>query len=205
MKKRWLLPMLLLSLLLCSTAHAAYWFGEEGGHRLHRDPYCSHRDVQLQEPFAYAVKIDSMQTLYASDMWTVCSNCYVSTMEEADAPLPSDFRQVFEATLEEKAAMLPGVWMLPRKRAISEEEARAIAVNYVAAVPAFAQYLNDENFQPRCLTSVFSYDACERDAFDHRATYKVLIMTEDMEDVGYVRVDALTGEMYGAVLLAGEE
>ena len=205
MRKRLFSIVLLLSLLLCSTAHAAYWFGEEGGHRLHRDPYCSHREVKLQEPFAYAVKIDSMQTLYASGMWTVCSNCYVSTMEETDAPLPSDFRQVFDATLEEKAAMLPGVWMLPRKGAISEEEARVIAVTYVASVPAFAQHLSDGSSPPQCLTSVFCYDACEVDTFDHRATYKVLIMTEDMEDVGYVRVDAMTGEMYGARLLAGEE
>ena len=112
-KSRIFLTILLALLLLWNTAGAAVWFGDTDEHRLHRDPYCSQRQFVFREPFAHAFWFEDMESLYADGNWVVCGDCFVETDANPVVSLPDSFRLLWNASLEEKAAMLPGVWTLP--------------------------------------------------------------------------------------------
>ncbi len=198
---KWKLVLLTLAFVLVwNTAFASAWFGEEGGYMLHRDPYCSHRQVKLREPFAHAFRFDSIQSLYEDGQRTPCTYC--CGFPEAEAVLPESFRLLWNATVEEKAAMLPGVWTLPSQGAVSPETAYLAAKEYAAVNPDFRQYLDS---QLRCTASVMHYDASGMTEEQQRETYKVLLTTTKMEDIGIVYVDALTGQVYGAVSMPSPE
>lgn len=174
------------------------WFAEAGGHQLHRDPYCSYRHTLLKEPFAHTRWFSSMQALYESGLWTVCGHCAVYEQSQSQPQLPASFRLLWNASLEEKAAMLPGVWTLPSAAAVSPETAVDAAKTYAARIPEFVPYLGS---QVICTASVFHYDAGSAQPQEDRETYKVLLMSTLMEPLGIVLVDALTGEVYGARMM----
>lgn len=176
------------------THEQRLWFGEANSHQLHRDPYCSHRQLLLKEPFAHTRWFSSMQALNESGLWTVCSHCAAD--EQSRLPqLPASFRLLWNASLEEKAAMLPGVWTLPSAAAVSPEAAADAAKAYAAQILEFAPYLDS---QVICSASVFHYDSGSAQPQESRETYQVLLMSTLMEPLCIVSVDALTGEVYGA-------
>ncbi len=203
MKKQIVLACVLTLLMtfVCTTASAAVWFGEADSHRLHRDPYCSRRAVEFREPFAHAQTFDSLQSMYSSGDWLPCSWCGGAAVLDPVIPLPESFRLLWNASLAEKALMLPGVWTLPSEEAVPEAVAYAAAKAYVSSVPVFARYLDEVDGQLMCTVSLLHYDACPSGETEYRETYKVLVTTVRWEAVGIVYIDALTGEVYGATLM----
>ena len=174
------------------------WFGEAQGHRLHRDPYCGDRPVSMQEPFAHTRYFDSLQAMNDSCLWTVCTRCGGGGLAADAVQLPDSFHRLWNASLAEKARMLPGVWSLPSAQAVPEDQAYAIAKEYVSRVPAFVPYLDKVDGEWLCTASLLHYDACAAGEDAVRETYKVLITSVLREPVCIVYVDALTGEVYGA-------
>lgn len=167
---------------------------------LHQDPYCFGRNVSFREPFAHVRYFDSFESLYGSG-WLACSQCSGPSAPDPGIPLPESFRLLWNASLAEKALMLPGVWTLPSELAVPEAVAYAAAKDYAARTPAFAQYLDEVDGERLCTVSLLHYDACGAGADQRREVYKALVTTIRWESVGIVTVDALTGEVCGAALM----
>lgn len=146
---------LILVIMLCigTTAHAAIWFGEENGHTLHRDPFCRNRSLNIPNPFEHTFDYENAQAVTDSGEWLVCTNCYTDSFANPKEAFPESFSDIWNASLEEKAAMVPGVWTLPLEQAISPEEAYQTAKACAAANPELSQYLNADNM---CTASVFT-------------------------------------------------
>lgn len=184
-----------LFILTCPLfAHATIWFGEENGHTLHRDPFCKSRWLSTPNPFACVFDYENAQAVYNSGEWLVCSDCYLDFFTDSEERIPESFSNIWNASLEEKALMLPGVWTLPTEQAISPEEAYQTAKEGAAANPELSRYLNADAL---CTVSVFHYDAAGTHAMEQRETYKALVTTPLQEPIGVVLIDALSGEVYG--------
>ena len=184
-----------LFILTCPLfAHATIWFGEENGHTLHRDPFCKSRWLSTPNPFACVFDYENAQAVYNSGEWLVCSDCYLDFFTDSEERIPESFSNIWNASLEEKALMLPGVWTLPTEQAISSEEAYRTAKESAAANPELSRYLNADAL---CTVSVFHYDAAGTHAMEQRETYKALVTTPLREPIGVVLIDALSGEVYG--------
>lgn len=186
----------LMLLCLSAPAQAALWFGDSGVPRLHRDPYCTWRNWAVPDPYETIYPFDSLQSLYGSG-WMPCAHCSVYASDDPRTASPDSFSAVWNATLEEKAAMLPGVWTLPSSGAISADEAFLIAKAYVASAPAFGRALNSKGL---CTVCIMHYDAASAHPQEQRETYKALVTTTLREPVGLVYIDALTGEVYCAIV-----
>ena len=184
-----------LFILTCPLfAQATIWFGEENGHTLHRDPFCKSRWLSTPNPFACVFDYENAQAVYNSGEWLVCSDCYLDFFTDSEERIPESFSNIWNASLEEKALMLPGVWTLPTEQAISPEEAYQTAKECAAANPELSRYLNADAL---CTVSVFHYDAAGTHAMEQRETYKALVTTPLREPIGVVLIDALSGEVYG--------
>lgn len=188
--------LLMLAFVLGFSTHAdaTIWFGEENGHRLHRDHFCRNRSLNIPNPFEHTFDYEDAQAVYNSGEWLVCSNCYTDFFANSEESIPQSFNDIWNASLEEKSAMLPGVWTLPSDQAISAEEAYQTAKECAAANPELSRYLNANAL---CTVSVFHYDAASTHAMEQRETYKALITTPLREPIGVVLIDALSGEVYG--------
>lgn len=181
-------------LALSTHAYATIWFGEENGHRLHRDPFCKSRWLSTPNPFACVFDYENAQAVYNSGEWLVCSDCYIDFFIDSDESIPESFSDIWNASLEERALMLPGVWTLPTEQAISPEETYQTAKESAVANPELSRYLNTDAL---CTVSVFHYDAAGTHAMEQRETYKALVTTPLREPIGVVLIDALSGEAYG--------
>ena len=189
-----------LFILTCPLfAHATIWFGEENGHTLHRDPFCKSRWLSTPNPFACVFDYENAQAVYNSGEWLVCSDCYIDFFTDSEESNPESFSDIWNASLEERALMLPGVWTLPTEQAISPEEAYQAAKEGVAANPELSRYLNADAL---CTVSVFHYDAAGTHAMEQRETYKALVTTPLLEPIGVVLIDALSGEVYGVKVVS---
>lgn len=191
---------LILVIMLCmgTTAHATIWFGEENGHRLHRDPFCRNRGLNNPNPFEHTFDYEDAQAVYNSGELLVCTNCYTDSFANPKETFPESFSDIWNASLEEKSTMLPGVWTLPSERAISPEEAYQTAKECAASNPELSRYLNADAL---CTVSVFHYDAASAHTMEQRETYKALVTTPLREPVGVVLIDALSGEVYGVKVI----
>lgn len=184
-----------LFILTCPPfAHATVWFGEENGHTLHRDPFCKSRWLSTPNPFDCVFDYENAQAVYNSGEWLVCSDCYIDFFTDSEESIPESFSDIWNASLEERTLMLPGVWTLPTEQAISPEEAYQTAKEGAAANPELSRYLNADAL---CTVSVFHYDAAGTHAMEQRETYKALVTTPLREPIGVVLIDALSGEVYG--------
>ena len=189
-----------LFILTCPLfAHATIWFGEENGHTLHRDPFCKSRWLSTPNPFACVFDYENAQAVYNSGEWLVCSDCYIDFFTDSEESNPESFSDIWNASLEERALMLPGVWTLPTEQAISPEEAYQAAKEGVAANPELSRYLNADAL---CTVSVFHYDAAGTHAMEQRETYKALVTTPLLEPIGVILIDALSGEVYGVKVVS---
>ena len=189
-----------LFILTCPLfAHATIWFGEENGHTLHRDPFCKSRWLSTPNPFDCVFDYENAQAVYNSGEWLVCSDCYIDFFIDSDESIPESFSDIWNASLEERALMLPGVWTLPTEQAISPEEAYQAAKEGVAANPELSRYLNADAL---CTVSVFHYDAAGTHAMEQRETYKALVTTPLLEPIGVILIDALSGEVYGVKVVS---
>lgn len=195
---------LILTIMLCfgARAYASVWFGEENSPTLHRDPFCRSRGLNIPNPFAQTFEYESAQAVYASGEWLVCTRCYTDSFDHPVEPFPEDFASIWNASLEEKAAMLPGVWTPPSEHAISPEEAYQTAKACAASNPELSQYLNAEGL---CTVSVFHYDAAGAHATEQRETYKALVTTPLREPLGVIMIDAITGAVYGTEVIPYED
>ena len=181
-------------LALSTHAYATIWFGEENGHRLHRDPFCRNRGLNTPNPFEHTFDYEDAQAVYNSGELLVCTNCYMDSFANSEESIPQSFCDIWNASLEEKASMLPSVWTLPSDQAISPEEAYQTARECASANPELSRYLNADAL---CTVSVFHYDAAGTHAMEQRETYKALVTTPLREPIGVVLIDALSGEVYG--------
>ena len=189
-------------LALSTYAYATVWFGEENGHRLHRDPFCKSRWLSTPNPFACVFDYENAQAVYNSGEWLVCSDCYTDSFASPKEPFPESFSDIWNASLEEKALMLPGVWTLPSEQAISAEEAYQTAKVCAATNPELSRYLNADAM---CTVSIFHYDAAGKHAMEQRETYKVLVTTPLREPISVILIDALSGEVYGVNVIPYED
>ena len=99
-----------LFILTCPLfAQATILFGEENGHTLHRDPFCKSRWLSTPNPFACVFDYENAQAVYNSGEWLVCSDCYLDFFTDSEERIPESFSNIWNASLEEKALMLPGV------------------------------------------------------------------------------------------------
>ena len=183
-----------LFILTCPLfAHATIWFGEENGHTLHREPFCRKRSLYIPNPFAHTFDYENAQAVTDSGEWLVCTNCYTDSSANPKETFPESFSDIWNASLEEKASMLPGVWTLPSEQAISPEEAYQTAKGCAASNPELSRYLNADRL---CTVSVFHYDTAGTHTIEQRETYKALVTTPLREPIGVVLIDALSGEVY---------
>ena len=195
---------LVLVIMLCmgTTAHATIWFGEENGHRLHRDPFCRNRGLNNPNPFENTFDYEDAQAVYNSGELLVCTYCYTDSFANPKETFPESFSDIWNASLEEKALMLPGVWTLPSEQAISAEEAYQTAKACVATNPELSRYLNADAM---CTVSIFHYDAAGKHDMEQRETYKVLVTTPLREPISVILIDALSGEVYGVNVIPYED
>lgn len=99
--------------------------------------------------------------------------------------------QVWNATLEEKAAVLPGVWTSPSANALSPEEAWARATAFIEGSAAIMGHFPSGVYTD----CIYHYDTAG-DPQLAREHYRVLVTTPLQEPVAIIYVDALTGEIY---------
>lgn len=195
-KRRFLCLMAFLLALGVSGARASLWFAE--GHRLHRDPLCD-RFAFSGGLHAPAVEFGSMDEVYGAYLLP-CSHCFVPPVSN-QAAQPGGFaffdgsmlQAVGNASLEEKALLLPGVWTLPSPKALSQDEALEAAQAYVEQNRSL---LPTEGPFSLHLTH---YDT-GRDVQERRETYRALVFSPQQEPVALLYMDALSGEVYGAIV-----
>ena len=156
-------------------APVTWYYNPNGGRFYHRDQNCSSIHSYLL-PLS-GIYVDESRTWQPDNP---CSSCgYAPTLLRA----PSDPNGL-NATIEEKAALLPGIWTLPGKDAISFSAAADAAHAYLLTI------LPKETYRLYTL----HYDQCSPEG--PRETWKVIATTELGHPVCVVYVDALTGEVY---------
>lgn len=116
--------------------------------------------------------------------------------------LPQDLQniaQVWNATLEEKAALLPGVWTLPSADALSPDAIWDAATAFIESSPALMAH-----FPSGLYTACLCHYHTASDPSLAREHYRVLVTTVLQEPVGLVYVDALTGEVFGQKIVEAQ-
>ena len=170
-------------------------FGDSNEHRLHRDPFCRNRSIYVNYPFLDNYEYKNIQAVWESGEWLICTACYFELSEHPAKAFPKDVNIIWNASLVEKAAMLPGVWTLPSEHAISPDAVLRIAQEYAAKNPELLRYLDSGVHQE---IFVFHYDVAGPHEKEQRETYKALVTTSQRETLGIILIDALSGDVYGA-------
>lgn len=153
------------------------------GKQLHTDPNCA-AESKAHLPLLGAVHRE------AAD-WSHCNACPVCAPDYAFWQSDLD---IGNATLDEKAKMLPGVWTLPSAEAISAEEAQRIARQYIGKPDSPLNRFSPE----RDMTYVFHYDTGTIWS-DIRETYRIIVIDSEQVPVAMIYVDAVSGEVYTAI------
>ncbi|MDD3336540.1 MAG: hypothetical protein PHI98_13665 [Eubacteriales bacterium] len=163
-----------------------YYYNPDGGKLLHVDPNCASVS-KAYLPLKGTVGADDSASLSKFGFCPVCAHSQTAT---ASLGALSYFD-----TLEQKAALLPGVWTLPSSRALSEQRVYDIAKAYVENQPKMMKRFSNGLFT----VGVMHYDVGSQ-AHPTEA-YKALITTVLAAPVAILSLDALTGEVYSALLL----
>ena len=154
-----------------------WYHNPDGGTKLHRDPDCMSVSAKYK-PLAVAKQLPAD---------TVPDNaCSICGGDKGIRYLMDSI--VWNATPEERAELLPGVWTVPSAEAISEEEAIAIAKEKASAYSDAAVHS----------AMALHYDT---DGFGNpRKTWRVLVATTLQHPVCVIYLDAKTGEYLGAMI-----
>ena len=163
-----------------ASAEATFvtWYSNpEGGAYLHRDPDCPSVSENYK-PMAEAAQLPQGELPE-----NPCSYC--GRAAQVDYLFDS---AVWNATPEERAALLPGVWTVPSENAIPAEQAARIAENIAAAYSRKTVHA--------VLPLHYDHDA----QGNPRETWQVVVATTLQHPVCVVYLDALTGEHLGAHL-----
>ena len=149
------------------------YYNPAGGTKLHRNPDCP----SVARKYKPMRNINEAIGPIPQEHCNFCGPRFMTS--------PADVYG-WNATPEEKALILPGVWSVP-----SED-----AIHYSAAADAAYEFLLSRLPKPRehYAMSVAHYDQVSPD--ENRATFKVIVTTAFREPVCIVYVDALTGEIY---------
>ena len=149
------------------------YYNPAGGTKLHRNPDCP----SVARKYKPMRNINEAIGPIPQEHCNFCGPRFMTS--------PADIYG-WNATPEEKALILPGVWTVP-----SEE-----AIHYSAAADAAYEFLLSRLPKPReyYAMSVAHYDQVAPDT--PRATYKVIVTSAFRSPVGIVYVDALTGEVF---------
>nr|MBR4281414.1 hypothetical protein [Clostridia bacterium] len=154
-----------------------WYYNPDGGKFLHRDPECASVS-QKYKPMTGTVVAERPDLMPENP----CSFCGSAQQVLRG---PSDTFG-WNATPDEKAAFLSGVWTAPS----------AEAVHFSIAASAATDFLQTLHPQETYVMSVAHYDHGGPDEGKNRATYKVIVTTLLRHPVCIVYVDALTGEVY---------
>ena len=177
------------------SSNGTIWFGESNGHVLHRDPFCRNRSIHVANPFIDNYEYKDSQAVWESGEWMICTACHFELSEQPAEAFPKDVDSIWDASLEEKAAILPGVWTLPSERSIASDNVLRVVQEYAKTNPELSRYLDAGVHQE---IFVFHYDVAGPHEMEQRETYKALITTSQRETFGVILVDALSGDVYGA-------
>lgn len=154
------------------------------GKQLHTDPNCA-VESKAHLPLLGAVHREDAD-------WSRFTACPVCAPEYAFWQSDLD---IGNATLEEKAKMLPGVWTLPSAEAMSAEEAKRIVRQYIEKSDSPLKRFSSEKY----MTYTFHYDTGTIWS-DIRETYRIIVVDSDRTPVAMIYVDALSGEVYTAIV-----
>ena len=149
------------------------YYNPAGGTKLHRNPDCP----SVARKYKPMRNINEAIGPIPQEHCNFCGPRFMTS--------PADIYG-WNATPEEKALILPGVWTAP-----SED-----AIHYSAAADAAYEFLLSRLPKPReyYAMSVAHYDQVSPDT--PRATYKVIVTSAFRAPVSIVYVDALTGEVF---------
>lgn len=184
------------------STNGTVWFSESNGHSLHRDPFCRYRSIHVANPFIDNYEYENNQAVWESGEWLICTACHFELSEQPAEAFPKDVDSVWDASLEEKAAILPDVWTLPSEYSISPDAVLQVAQEYATTNPALSRYLDYGVHQE---IFVFHYDVAGPHEMEQRETYKALVTTSQRETLGVILVDALSGDVYGARVVSYDD
>ena len=148
------------------------YYNPAGGTRLHRDPECP----SVSRKYLPLKNITDATGAIPQTHCTFCGPRFMLS--------PAD-TLAWNATIDEKALMLPGVWTLPSEEAISPEEAADIARAWAV------KHLPGDEYT----VCPMHYDY-GTDVSDTVETYKVLVSTALQQPVCVLYLDALNGAVY---------
>lgn len=158
-----------------ADAPVIWYFNPNGGEFYHRDENCTSVNARY-------TPMSGQITAERPD-WMPENACYFCGRPEEVLRSPSDTRG-WNASVEDKAKLLPGVWTLPSENAISFTSAAEIANAHLSTILPKEVYT----------LSTMHYNQGGPD--EARETWKVAVTTVLRHPVCIVYIDALTGDVY---------
>ncbi len=156
-----------------------WYYNPDGGKYYHRNANCPGVKAKYT-PLSGVIEAESPTWMPEN----ACETCgYVNQVLRSASDLNG-----WNASIEEKANLLPGVWTLPSQGAVSSEAACSTARAHIAKRLSNKTY----NLCP------IHYDQGIPD--EKRETWKVVFITDLLHPVCVVYIDALTGEVYTTIV-----
>ena len=158
---------------------SALYYNPAGGSRLHHGPECP----AVSEAYRPLTPIADAEGDIPQQRCFACGPRVITSPADTDG---------WNASCEEQALFLPGVWTLPADDALTQEAAYAIARTWVSA--------SLPDGQEFCVCPMHYDDA--RDVGDDRETWKVIVTSVLRHPMYLLYIDAQTGEVYHHQLAA---